>query len=502
MTNYDNNQSQQRLKINKWVLVLLAFGAAALVFFFGYLFRGVIAPPQERPNRNQNTAYTNLYNFIEQHHHKDIDDSKAFVMQLESIINSLDDPYTSLLLTSTISGPQGMVEEDKEKFEGVGIVFTYQDFKAVINDVMRHSPAEEAGIYPGDKIVGIVEDGAEIYFKVAKYDQVAVVAKLKGVAGDSKTFIVERPDESIVQKTIIYAKFDRPTVISKKLNEDFGYIKLTEFAEHSDEVFIEHLEKLESSVLTDESKTLIIDLRDNPGGYLDTVTTIMKKLIVKDTTKSYVIGIKPTKTGAASYHYGGLEEKKPYDIKVLVNENSASASEVLAAALHYSGGYEVYGESTFGKNVYQTTVTFDLTPTVKAVLKYTQGHWVYGDENGSNNILDKNTNPIPLTKVKPEKYLTFKAPIYKEEVKLDMVSEELVNVQKFLNAKYNLTLREDGYFDVATQNAITTFQTEFDIDKTGTYNLETMQTIYTDYHNMLDDHTYDNQIDYIMNLWK
>lgn len=487
---YNNNPKPQ---ITKKILALIFTGAIVLAFFFGFMFNYIIrVKPTPIVNEPEKTPYTVLYDFLDKNYYKPVDPELAFYEQLKSLVTSLNDPYTSINFIAMSSGPTGFsgTDYDEEHFEGLGVSFLYENFEMIISEVMRHSPAEKAFIYPGDKIIGAKVDGVETIFKDKALDQEMAIPFVKGVAGDVKTLIIKRLDNSIVELTVTYERFRRPTVESKLLDLKNGYIKISEFQTKTALVFKEHLEELEKT-LKDDTQTLIIDLRNNPGGLLSSVVSIIQQLVVNEPR---VVGIKSAKTNLTEIHGGGLESKKPYNIKVLVNESSASASEMLAAALHYTGGYEIFGAPTFGKNVYQVTRTFELTPQVQLSLRYTEGYWFYGDFQ----IMDKDTNPIPVTKLEKTGFMAIYVPYYLKTVSLDEVNVSLISAQKFLNVYYDLTLREDGYFDLDTQTAITRYQGEKLIPVTNQYDLKTSQTMYTDYFIKIDDQLTDNQITALM----
>lgn len=436
-------------------------------------------------------AYADLYEFLEENYYKEINKEEAFYYQLTSLVDSLGDPYTqiSFLAVSPGVSNSNITDYDEEHFEGLGVSFIYEDYAMKIESVMRNSPAEKAFIYPGDKIIGARVERRDIIFADQKMSQTEAVQYVKGIAGQQRVLIVKGLDDYTRVIQVTYERFPRPTVTSNKddLTATYGYIKIHQFEEKTALVFEEHLNILEERLTPNQ--TLIIDLRDNPGGYLTTIVPIMKLFITSNYEK--VIGIKAEKSGKVYYYGGGLAEKKPYNIKVLVNGETASASEMLAAALHYFGGYEVYGTNTFGKNVYQKTANIPISEQLILSLKYTEGYWFYGE----GLIMDNETNPIPVTEVLPEGILLLEIPFYTKDVNVDEVNMGLAAAQKYLNFYYPLlNLREDGYMDTATKDAIMQFQQDKGLYPSGIYNLKTSQAMYTDYINKLEDHLYDNQI--------
>lgn len=504
----DPNQGPNR-KISKRLLGLIFLAAVVFAFFLGFMSSVITKvtfepnnPIIDIPNNNNNnnqvetTAYTALYDFLEEHSFEGVDEERAFYYQLLSLVESLNDPYASISFSTVIIGPSGSTNDyDDEHFEGLGITFIYDEYVMKISDIMRGSPAEKAYIYPGDQIVGAVIDGRKIYFATTKMDQDEAIPYVRGVPGDTKTLIIKGLDESERIVTVTYQRFPRPTITSnyKDTTATYGYIKIHEFREKTSVVFGEHLRLIEPR-LDDPNSVLIIDLRDNPGGLLTSVTGIIRQLLPSEDSRA--VSVKAEKTGVQTYYGGGLKKRKPYTIKVLVNGKSASASEMLAAALHYTGGYEVYGQPTFGKNVYQNTKDRMLTKNLKASIKYTEGYWYYYDKSlGRMDKIDRETNPIPVNLIEPEGLTSLSIPYYTKDVAFDEVNEALASAQKFLNI-YNPTnnLREDGYLDQKTKMALEAFQFDKGLNITGVYDLKTSQKMYNDFIEKKEDHTFDNQI--------
>ena len=118
-------------------------------------------------------AYADLYEFLDKNYYKEVDKNEAFYYQLTSLVDSLGDPYTQISLVAVTPGVSNsnLTDYDEEHFEGLGISFIYEDYMIKINEVMRHSPAEKAYIYPGDTILGVRPHGRDILFREVKTPQ-------------------------------------------------------------------------------------------------------------------------------------------------------------------------------------------------------------------------------------------------------------------------------------------------------------------------------------------
>jgi carboxyl-terminal processing protease len=264
-------------------------------------------------------------------------------------------------------------------------------------------------------------------------------------------------------------------------------------------VFQDVLNILEEDTLIDEEDTLILDLRNNPGGALTAlhnqgtqglIPGITQQLLIKNVETPLFSMI--NKIDLREDYYGGLANAKAYDIKILVNEYSASAAEVLAAALSVNGGYELYGNYSFGKDVYQNTVLLETINTIRYYLTYTEGNWLYdGDKKISEFPLDVNI-------IEPTGYFGISNLYYEGNLSLDQVSSSLINFQKFLNVYFELEgismIRTDGYFDQRTADYILLFQQEADLIETSMLDRQTANHMFNLLKTYQEDLAYDNQI--------
>lgn len=491
-------------------LGILFFISVILAFFAGYFVERILP---SSPQSNSDDMFTYIIESFENYYYYDIEDDEihdAFIANMEATINKIaemnNDPYTRLLEVPLSSGGS-----DEEKFIGIGVSFVFEDNDLRIYKVYTQGSAY-LKIFPNDLIIGISIEGVKTYFKDLASDD-DVLELITGEVGQTKDFIILDPDdvESIV--SITYQEVLTPTAYAIDLNEsDIAYIKIERFAGSSDttvgtaSVFQNALNTLEQTTLNGENKTLILDLRDNPGGALSALHNqgissllpgITQQLLARS-LEAPLFTMVP-KSGEVQPFYGALSEAKPYDIKVLVNEHAASAAEVLAAALNIEGGYELYGRPTYGKGVYQNQVQLGVIENVRYYLVYTEGKWFYGDE------LNVETTPLDVEYIAPTGIKNIEMPVYEEHMTFDHVYQSLANYQAFFNVYYSLEgedmLRTDGYFDQATKDIVFQFNTEFELsgDEIG---IETARKVHHVYAEMMQNIVYDDELQTLINLIK
>lgn len=493
-------------------LGILFLVSVILAFLAGYYISVVIpSTPDESSNDTFDQITTSFKNF----YYYDIDDVEveaAFIASMKGIVESYaqanNDPYTRL-----VANPLSVAPSGDETFIGIGIVFVMEDLNLRISFVYVGSAAENL-LFPNDLIIGIMVDGQPLYFDTLNSEE-EVLSYLSGSLDDTKTLIVVDPDQNEYQVTVTYIEIPTPTAYTVDLGEDdIVYIKITHFSGYIQDVtpgtakvFSDLLNELEASNLdiNSASKTLILDLRDNPGGSLSAlhnndnssmIPGITQQLLTNNVEKPLFQMI--PRSGEVSSFYGNLTTLKPYDIAVLVNGRSASASEVLAAALSINGGYQLYGYPTYGKGVYQNTLNLYEISNIRYSLVYTEGQWTYDD--GKNVHED----PLDVNIIEQDGIRALEMPLYGGEVGFNEVSYELGNYQAFLNYFFEFSgvneLRTDGYFDLATQNAIEDFQLDQNLTVTGNLDRETAIKIHQIYMTDIQDLTKDVQLQTLIDL--
>lgn len=486
--------------MQKKVLALSFVMAIIFAFITGYAFNNVynVSFVDRQSNIFQTISET-----LKNHYFYDVTDEDVeaiYLNHIGKIVDAFsefyDDPYTRLETSDAFVQSVNV---------GLGVSIFFDLNTPVISSVLFFSDAFTK-LYPGDKILGIYINDDILLFETLTNTE-DVVSYLRGALLDEKKFLIESPNGILRDVTITYQELNDASVSYAVLNEDVSYIKLSRFDAYQSQdnqgtayQFSEALTYLEDNHLN-ASKTLIIDLRDNPGGSLSALHNkgnsqlpigIIQQLIPYDENTSVFEFI--DNNGVVTKYFGGLETFKSYEIIVLVNNRSASASEVLAASLS-SYGYEIFGEQTFGKNVYQNSKIIAEINNTTYRLVYTEGQWTYKNQS----IVD---NPIVFTEASLKHLKTSMKISFTEDVSLDEVSAELRDVQRLLNIVFNTQLREDGYVDIQTKNALISFQTTLNLSVTGKYDYETFQAVYELYMKHTHDVFLDVDIKALIQLYE
>lgn len=308
------------------------------------------------------SAYNNiLKSYVEK-----VDESKLVDAAIQGMYNYLSDPYTTYLDSETTTT---LMERLNGEYYGLGIEFTKNENGLQVMTVFKDSPAETGGLYAGDIITSI--DGVD----VTEYTAQGVADLIKGTDKKKITITVQRGTISITRE-IDLSNVVIPAITSHNY-DGVGYIKIDTFSNTAYKQFKIALEELESEGIT----SLVIDVRSNGGGYLSSAVDIAELFISKG---KKIYGLEYTND--TQYYYDNTKESRNYKIAVLTNGGSASASEILAAALKESAGAIQVGTKTYGKGTVQETNSL----SSGGMVKYTTAYWL--TPNG-NNINGKGLNP-------------------------------------------------------------------------------------------------------------
>ncbi|HWS60988.1 MAG TPA: S41 family peptidase [Flavobacterium sp.] len=364
------------MKINPKYFPILIFGTLA----FGILLGGWLNFPEQNQfwvKNNSKNKLNKLLDFIDNEYVDNVNADTIANRAINTILAQLDPHSVYIPPSEQIQVAESM----RGEFVGIGVNFyMYKDSLAIIKTV-ENGPSEKAGIQSGDRI--LYADRTKLFGRKLPTD--SLFAKLKGKEGSEILVTIYRKSENKklkfkIKRGVIPIKSVDAALL---LNKTIGYIKINRFAESTYDEFKTGLTQLKEKGI----KSLVIDLRDNGGGYLEQAVAIAdefltdKQLIVYTKDKNGIT----EKTIATKT--GSFEKGKLY---ILINENSASASEILAGAIQDNDRGTIVGRRSFGKGLVQREMDFDdgsavrltiaryYTPTGRSIQKpYTKGNEDY-----------------------------------------------------------------------------------------------------------------------------
>lgn len=263
---------------------------------------------------------------------------------LKGMLNALGDPYTEYMTPKEFNS---LLEQTKGSYEGIGVYVTpSDDNRIMVVAPIEDTPAEKAGLRTGDKIIKV--NGTE--YTADKMDDAIKI--MKGMPNTSVTLTILRLDKDGKPESfdveVMREKIRLVTVKSSMLENNIGYIRITTFDEQTAADFKAQYSALEKQGM----QGLVIDLRYNPGGLIDTAVEITDMLIGEG-----FVTYTQTKSGEKEY-YDSDKNKIAIPYVLLVNEGSASASEIMSGAVKDTKSGTLIGTKTFGKGIVQRIQRF------------------------------------------------------------------------------------------------------------------------------------------------
>lgn len=277
-----------------------------------------------------------LEELIQEDYYKEVSENNLVDGALKGLFEGLKDPYSQYYTADEF---QSLKEQTSGSFVGIGVYMGInpENNKLTIISPIEGSPSDKAGIKSGDIVLKV--DGESVDSK--KIDE--VIKHIKGKENTKVNLTIQRDNKELsfnIKRETIVTK----SVSNEIMDNDIGYLRITSFDENTYKEFKKNLSELESKGV----KGLVIDLRDNPGGLLDVCVDIADELIGKGT-------VVYTKDNTGNKEYYKSDDKEiDMPMVVLINGGSASASEILTAALVDNGKAIAIGETSFGKGLVQS----------------------------------------------------------------------------------------------------------------------------------------------------
>lgn len=272
---------------------------------------------------------------ITEKYYGEIDENVLLEGAVKGMASSLGDPYTSYLNEKEW---ERLNQQTEGSYVGIGVQVGVMEGGVVIVTAFDKSPADRAGILSGDVIVKV--NGEEIGSDIDK-----AVGMMKGTKGKEIKLTIDRKNKGLFDVDLVAEEIELITVESEMIDSEVGYIRITNFDEHTGKNFTDKLAQLKK----EGAKGLILDLRDNPGGLVNTCVEVASNFIEKGECVVYTVDKDGNKEIRNSE--GGNSYDMP--VVILTNSYTASASEIITGALKDYGKATIIGEKTFGKGIVQ-----------------------------------------------------------------------------------------------------------------------------------------------------
>ncbi len=352
-----------------------------IAILFGFLIGNVVSFTKKETTNSSVPSelkeFVDTYNDIVNNYYDKVNKEELIDAGIKGMINYLDDPYATYFDGTSSTNFNQTLEGN---YEGVGIEVTLDNNKVKITKVFADTPAKKAGIKVGDYITKV--NGESVEGKSLS----DVVSLIKNAKNKEVEITITRDNQEKTMK-VTRTTVDMPYTSSKVYEENgkkIGYLKIEMFSNNITKQVKKELESLKKKNID----KLVIDVRDNPGGYLTQVTEILSLFM----TKKDVIYQLQTKNNKEKVYGTSSKATYSYPVVVLINENSASASEILASAFKETYNAEIVGVNSYGKGTVQKTGDLNNGDTIK----YTVQKWLTPKGNWIN---EKGVTPTKEVKL-------------------------------------------------------------------------------------------------------
>lgn len=275
--------------------------------------------------------------FVEHQYIQDVDEETLINGAISGMVRSLGDPHSIYLDPKVYSQ---LKAETSGKFGGIGVYMGFANGDVKVLGVIPESPGEKVGLLAGDLILAVNSQ------PVSEIEPGEVALKIRGEVGTNVDLLIRREGEDDKTYTITREIIKVKTVAGKMLNDREGYIRISNFSENTGKEFKDAVKDLEEQGM----KGLILDLRQNPGGVITSCVEIAQEIVPAGTIVSVI-----KRDGEKEVYTSNLQQPK-FPIVVLLDQNSASASELLSGALQDTKAALIVGQKSYGKGSVQTVI--------------------------------------------------------------------------------------------------------------------------------------------------
>ncbi len=432
------------------LLCLLFLSNIATYIFTRFFFSSPELRVEVAGERDGDDLLWEVWDLLKNNYFEPPEEKELLRGAVKGMVQSLGDPHSAYLTPESM---EELLIHTTGSLSGIGVEIVEDEGDILILRIMQGSPAGRSGLLEGDRIAEV--DGSST--AGAGLDEIARL--LRGPAGTTVQVAVRRAgEEELVGCTVTRADIEMDTVFSRMLDQQIGYIQITSFDRDTGRDFSDSLKLLEKKGI----QGLVLDLRDNPGGLPEEAIEIAQEIVPAGEITRVV-----DRNGHIREQHFSRAKGKEYAIVVLVNEHTASAAEIIAAALQDRKTAPLVGKPTYGKATMQCLQYLGDGGGLRyTIAKYLTPSGLSWHENGLQPDYEV---ALPL-----EYYLQyFSIP---RDLKKGDTGEKVILLQ---SALYFLgyPLEKTGVYDLQTVNSLMEFQKDKDLPGTGFLDISTREKL-------------------------
>ncbi|MGE7024503.1 S41 family peptidase [Solibacillus cecembensis] len=427
-----------------FLTILVTAGLTIFALTFGEKKVVEVKVPVERAEfKKLYDAYDNLNS----KYYVEIDQEEVIYGAINGMFDALGDPYSDYMNQEEA---KSFNESLSSSFQGIGAEIQERNGYIMIVSPIKNTPAEKAGLQPKDMVLAV--DGKS----VEGLSATEAVLLIRGEKGTNVTLKVQRGDAEPMEITLVRADIPVETVYGDMGEDKIAHIQLTSFSEDT----TEELEKMLKEYEKQGMKGIVLDVRQNPGGYLKGAIDISNMFVEEGKA---IVQIEE-RNFAPQTVFADKRPKYKLPVTVLIDEGSASASEILAAALSESAGAKIVGLKSFGKGTMQEVLYLE----DGANLKFTTGKWLTPKGNWINEKGIK-----PDVEVKYPDYATLSYIDPKQKYEVGSENAVITSAERILEVLGYTPGTVDNVFDEETEDALKQFQEANTLEVNGILTGET-----------------------------
>ncbi|HPN96326.1 MAG TPA: S41 family peptidase [Candidatus Moranbacteria bacterium] len=412
----EKNRKLFKKYLSFFALVFLLYGSFYLGFSQGKknqeavdekpvvpISQSVVSNKFSNENKVDFSLFWRVWDLVREKHinKNNLDAQKMVYGAINGMLKATGDPYSNFF---NPSDTKSFSQEIEGSFDGIGAELGVKDDVLTIVAPLEGSPAQKAGLRSGDKILKI---NNTISADMTADDAVDLIRGKKGT--EVRLTILHLGDQETKEVAIIRDKIEIKSVSLENREDKIAYLKISKFGDNTAREFNEAANK----IVSEGAKGIIIDMRNNPGGLLDKCVEIANKLIPKG---KVIVTEEDSAGNKESLHTNGGDKLSSIPTVVLINEGSASASEILAGALRDNQGITLIGKKSFGKGSVQELS--DLPGG--ASVKITVAKWM---TPGGDYIMEKGISPDVEVDLSLDDYNNNRDPQFDKA--LEMIKEKI-----------------------------------------------------------------------------
>ncbi|WKA57130.1 S41 family peptidase [Planococcus shenhongbingii] len=433
------------IRMKTFYFIMLVFTlilCTAGLTIFALTFGDEKAVEVNSPERREFEKLYAAYDQVQQEYYEEVDTNVLINGAINGMVESLGDPYSDYMNEEEAAQfTQGI----SSSFQGIGAEI--QERNGFINIVspIKNSPAEKAGLKPGDKILKV--DGESIQ----GFSATEAVMLIRGEKGTEVTLTIQRGEMAEpLEVKITRDEIPIETVYAEMIGDGVAHIQITSFSENTSDELLKAISDMEAKGM----KAMVMDVRQNPGGLLTTALDI-SNLFIEEGKEMFEVQAKGEEP---EIYMSSPSTKVKVPVTLLIDGGSASASEILAGAMSESADIKLVGEKTFGKGTVQTAN--DLADGSN--LKFTTAKWLTPDGNW---IHEKGI--VPDVEVAYPEYASLPVLDSSLELKDGTISEQVKVAEQMLVALGYKVGKVDGVYEEDMTEAVEQFQEEQELEATG-----------------------------------